>query len=108
MTNGNCSKRPLIRALISERTSIRHNLSANLISKFLGAIISLACVPIYIHVLGVAGYGVIGIWITLDTLAKLLDLGLSPTMTRELAATERPAEGAQYVRDLVRTVEVVC
>jgi len=95
-----------IKALLSRQTSVRLNLSANLVSKILAAVASLACVPIYIRVLGVAGYGVIGIWLTLDTLARLLDLGLSPAMMRELAA--RRAEEAQQVRDLVRTIEVVC
>ena len=97
-----------IKALLLRQTSVRQNLSANLITKVLAAVISLACVPIYIRVLGVAGYGIIGIWATLETLAKLLDLGLSPTMTRELAATARRTEEAQQVRDLVRTIEVVC
>jgi O-antigen/teichoic acid export membrane protein len=93
-----------LKDLFSRQTSVRFNLSANLISKILSAVVSLACVPIYIQVLGVAGYGIIGIWATLETLATLLDLGLSPTMTRELA---QHAEEAQYARDLVRTVEVV-
>ena len=96
-----------VKALLLRQTSIRLNLSSNLVSKFLTAAVSLACVPVYIRVLGVAGYGVIGIWITLETLANLLDLGLSPTMTRELAATAPLAEEAQNVRDLVRTMEVV-
>jgi O-antigen/teichoic acid export membrane protein len=96
-----------IKTLLLRQTSVRLNLSANLTGKFLGAVVSLACVPIYIRILGVSGYGVIGIWATLETLAKLLDFGLSPTMTRELAANVRGAAAAQQVRDLVRTVEVL-
>ena len=57
-----------IKALLLRQTSVRQNLSANLITKVLAAVISLACVPIYIRVLGVAGYGIIGIWATLETL----------------------------------------
>lgn len=99
--------RLLIKALLLRQASVRLNLLSNLVTKVLTAAVSLACVPVYINVLGVAGYGVIGIWATLETLASLLDLGLSPTMTRELAATEQRAEEAQHVRDLVRTIEVV-
>jgi O-antigen/teichoic acid export membrane protein len=98
---------PSVKELLLRQTSVRLNLSANLISKFLSVAVSFACVPVYIHVLGVAGYGIIGIWTTLETLATLLDLGLSPAMTRELAAGARRTEDAQDVRDLVRTVEVV-
>jgi O-antigen/teichoic acid export membrane protein len=97
-----------IKAVLSRQTSVRLNLSSNLVSKILAATVSLACVPVYIKVLGVAGYGIIGIWFTLETLANLLDLGLSPTMMRELAATARRAEEAQHVRDLARTIEVIC
>ena len=96
-----------VKSLLLQQTCIRLNLSSNLVSRVLVAVVSLACVPVYIRVLGVTGYGVIGIWIMLETLANLLDLGLSPTMTRELAATARLVEEAQNVRDLVRTMEVV-
>lgn len=96
-----------VKAWLLQQTSIRLNLSSNLVSQVFTGAISVACVPVYIRVLGVTGYGVIGIWITLETLANILDFGLSPTMTRELAATARLAEEAQDVRDLVRTMEVV-
>jgi O-antigen/teichoic acid export membrane protein len=97
-----------IKALFSRQTSVRLNLSSTLISKVLAAAISLACVPIYIRFLGVAGYGVIGIWTTLETLASLLDFGLSPTVTRELAASSRDPEQAQDTRDLIRSIEIIC
>lgn len=96
-----------IKPLLFRQTSVRLNLSSNLISKILAAAVSLACVPVYIKVLGVAGYGMIGIWMTLGTLTSLLDLGLSPAMTRELAATARRTEETQERRDMVRTIEVM-
>lgn len=97
-----------IKALLSQQTSVRLNLSSNLVSRVLSALVSMACIPIYVRSLGASGYGVIGIWFTLEALANLLDLGLSPTMTRELASTARSSEEAQNVRDLVRTIEVIC
>jgi O-antigen/teichoic acid export membrane protein len=96
-----------IRSLLLRRTSVRLNLSANLTSKILAAVVSLACVPIFIHVLDVAGYGVIGFWLTLETLASVMDLGIGPTMTRELASTAGRPGQAQPVRDLVRTIELL-
>jgi O-antigen/teichoic acid export membrane protein len=84
---------------------VRHNLLANLGGKGLSLLVSLACVPIYIRVLGIAGYGLIGIWMTLETVANLIDLGLSPTITREMAACSTRAGGARDARDLVRTLE---
>jgi O-antigen/teichoic acid export membrane protein len=81
-------------------------LLANLGGRGLSLIVSLACVPVYIRVLGIAGYGLIGIWMTLETVANLIDLGLSPTITREIAACSTRPGGAQDARDLVRTLEV--
>lgn len=88
------------------RSSVRHNLLANLSGKGFTVIISLICVPVYIRVLGIAGYGLIGVWMTLESISNLVDLGLSPTMTREMAACSTRPGGAQDARDLVRTLEV--
>jgi O-antigen/teichoic acid export membrane protein len=88
-----------------KRSPIRHNLLANLGGNGVSLLISIACVPIYIRVLGVAGYGLIGIWMTLENIANVVDLGLSPTITREIAAYSTHAGGAQNARDLVRTLE---
>ncbi len=89
-----------------KRSSVRHNLLANLGGRGLSLLVSLACVPVYIRVLGIAGYGLVGVWMTLENLANLVDLGLSPTITREMAACSTRAGGAQDARDLVRTLEV--
>jgi len=87
------------------RNSVRHNLLANLGGRSLSLLISLVCVPVYIRVLGIAGYGLIGVWMTLESVSNLIDLGLSPTMTREMAACSARPGGAQDARDLVRTLE---
>ena len=89
-----------------KRSSVRHNLLANLGGNGLSLLISLLCIPVYIRVLGIAGYGLIGIWMTLENIANIVDLGLSPTITREMAAHSARAGGAQDARDLVRTLEV--
>jgi O-antigen/teichoic acid export membrane protein len=98
--------RRTLRMRLWDQTSVRQNLSSNLVTRGLSALISLACVPIYLRVLGVSGYGLIGVWTMLETFANLLDLGLSPTMTRQMAAASSSVEAAQDARDLVRTLEV--
>jgi O-antigen/teichoic acid export membrane protein len=87
--------------------SVKSNVTANLSSRVVGVLVNLACVPIYIRILGIGGYGLIGIWATLETLANLLDLGFSPTMTREMALVSAPGAEGQQARDLVRTLEVI-
>ena len=89
------------------RTPIRHNVSANLLAKVVGAAINLACVPFFVRALGVAGYGVVGIWVTLETVANLFDLGLSATITRELAVSTAGPQASGSTRDLLRTLESI-
>lgn len=96
---------PSIEAGAWKRSPVRHNLFANLSGNSLSLLISLVCVPVYIRVLGVAGYGLIGVWMTLENISNIVDLGLSPTITREMAACSTRPGGAQDARDLIRTLE---
>ncbi len=69
-------------------------------------LVQLACVPLYIHFLGVEAYGLIGFYVMLQTMLQVLDLGVSPTMNREMARYSVQPEKADEARDLVRTLEV--
>jgi hypothetical protein len=92
-------------SVLLEQTSARRNLSANLTSRLLSGLVNLACVPVFLRILGVGGYGLIGIWGLLESFANLLDLGLSPTMAREMAGAAHDSDKAVELRDLVRTLE---
>lgn len=63
-------------------------------------------VPLYIHFMGIEAYGLIGIFATLLAIFGLLDMGLSATLTREMARLSVQEEKAQEMRDLVRTLEI--
>jgi O-antigen/teichoic acid export membrane protein len=93
-------------AYVWRRSPVRHNLLANLGGKGFSLVIGLICVPIYIRVLGIAAYGLIGVWMTLENISNLADLGLTATMTREMAACSVRQGGAQDARDLVRMLEI--
>lgn len=49
------------------------------------ALVGLVATPFYLHYLGVEAYGLVGVFLTLQAMLSLLDLGLSPTMNRETA-----------------------
>jgi O-antigen/teichoic acid export membrane protein len=86
-------------------------LKRNLIANFLGqgwtALMAMAFVPLYISYLGIEAYGLIGVFALLQAWLVLLDLGMSPTLSRELARFTGGAHDAQFVRDLLRSVELV-
>jgi O-antigen/teichoic acid export membrane protein len=87
--------------------SVVHNIIANFAGKAWSGIFSLAFVPIYIKIMGVEVYGLLGIFISLSALLALLDMGLSATLSRELSRLSVAENSAQESRNLVRTFEVV-
>ncbi len=64
---------------------IRRNLIANFGGKLWTALVSFAFIPIYVDLLGIEGYGLLGVLLSLQGLFALFDLGLSYTLTREFA-----------------------
>lgn len=86
---------------------LKKNITANLIGSAWTAIISIAFIPFYIHFMGVESYGLVGFYVTLQTLFFLLDMGLAGAISRELARLSGIEGQAQKMRDLVRTLEIV-
>ncbi len=82
------------------------NILANLAGQGWSIIISLFVIPLYIKLLSIEAYGLIGFYVMLQALSQVLDLGLSPTMNREMARYSGRTEKAGEVRDLVRTLEI--
>jgi len=83
------------------------NLAASLLGSGGSALISLISIPLIIRFVGTEAYGLIGFYATLQGIFQLLDLGFSPTMSREMARYSVQPEKAHEARDLVRTLEVV-
>jgi O-antigen/teichoic acid export membrane protein len=83
----------------------RHGLLANFAGTGWSALMQLVCIPLYIKFLGIESYGLIGFYLMFQTMMQILDLGLSPTMSREMARFSVQPEKAAEARDLVRTLE---
>lgn len=86
---------------------VRHNIIANYSGRIWTSLLSLAFVPLYIKLMGVEVYGLLGIFMSLSVLLALLDMGLSATLSRELSRLSTMDDSAQESRNLVRTFEVV-
>jgi O-antigen/teichoic acid export membrane protein len=61
------------------------NLLAGLANSVWSALIGLAVVPFYLKYLGIEAYGLIGFFVTTQALLSLLDMGLAPTINREVS-----------------------
>jgi O-antigen/teichoic acid export membrane protein len=88
-------------------TSVKLNLIANFLATAWGALIGLLFVPLYIHFMGIEAYGLVGIFVTLQAMASLFDLGFTTTMNREMARFSTQPEALDEARNLVRTLEVI-
>lgn len=84
------------------------NLIANFAGQGWGALVGLAFVPVYIDRLGIEAYGLIGLYVVIQIWLSVLDLGMTPTMTRESARLGTGAHSAESIADLLRSIEVIC
>lgn len=87
--------------------SLKRNLVANYLGQAWTGLIGLAFIPLYVSYLGIESFGLIGLFTLLQTWFTLLDLGMTPTLGREMARFTAGARSAQSIRDLLRSIEVI-
>lgn len=87
-------------------TLFKSNLLANFAGAGWGTLIGLACTPIYIKLMGIEAYGLVGFYVMLAGISGILDFGLSPATSREMARYSVLPEKAGEARDFVRTLEI--
>lgn len=86
---------------------LERNTFANLCGAAWSAALGLLCVPIYLRLLGAEGYGLVGLFITLQSVFVILDLGIGATLSRELARLAAREGEARTQRDLVFTLQTI-
>jgi len=86
---------------------LKRNLIANYIGQGWAALMGLSFVPLYIKYLGIESYGLIGLFAVLTAWLSLLDVGMTPTLSREMARFTGGSHSPQSIRDLLRTIEVI-
>lgn len=77
------------------------NLVANLFGRGWSAALNLLLVPVYVRILGVEAYGVVGLFSVALALMIVFDMGLSAAVTREFAKEREPEH--QWVHDMSAT-----
>jgi O-antigen/teichoic acid export membrane protein len=87
--------------------SLKRNVVANYLGQGWRALMSLAFVPIYIKYLGIEAYGLIGMFAILQGWLGLLDMGMKPALGREMARFTGGLHDTQYIRNLLRSIEVI-
>lgn len=87
--------------------SIKHNIVANYIGQIYAMLIGILLVPLYIKYMGVEAYGLIGFYVVLQVWFQLLDLGLTPTIAREVARFRGGAIDALSLKSLFQVLVVL-
>ena len=84
---------------------IRRNIVSNLLGSVWITVLTLAITPLQVNLLGIEAYGLIGFIATLQIIFTMFDLGLSSTVTRQIAMDHSP--GHQDSKDLLRTAMTI-
>jgi O-antigen/teichoic acid export membrane protein len=87
--------------------SLKKNTIVNYIGQGWVAVMGLAFIPVYIRYLGMEAWGLVGFMTMMQAWLTLLDMGLSPTLNREMARFSAGAHSAQSIRNLLRSLEII-
>jgi O-antigen/teichoic acid export membrane protein len=88
-------------------SQLQRNIVANFVGKGWSALMGVIFIPLYIKFMGIEAYGLVGFFLTLQSIVSLMDAGLSTTLNRELAYYSAQPEQAQEMQDVVRTLETI-
>jgi O-antigen/teichoic acid export membrane protein len=86
---------------------IKFEVLTNLAAQGYGAVIGLVFIPIYIKLMGIESYGLVGFFGCISWVLSILDLGLGTTVVHDLARLSASPNMARQSRDLVRTLEYI-
>jgi O-antigen/teichoic acid export membrane protein len=87
--------------------SLKRNLVANYAGQALASVAGIIMLPVFVRYLGTESYGLVGFFTMLQSWTLLLDLGLTPTLARELARFSAGALTQQRAATMVRALEWV-
>jgi len=89
---------------------VRSNIIANYLGRGWTIGVGIVVVPIYIKILGIEAYGLIGFFVSLSVVLALLDLGMSSTLVRETArwGKEKNSKNINInFPDLFKSIEII-
>ena len=87
---------------------LKRNIVVNFFGSGYAVLLQFAMLPLTLRHLGAEAFGLIGVFVTLQALASILDGGLAPAVARELARLSVTENGDGLMRATVRTLELLC
>jgi O-antigen/teichoic acid export membrane protein len=80
---------------------------ASYLSQAYVTLIGLVLMPVYLSYMGAENYGLVGFFLMMQGWFQLLDIGMTPTISREAARFNSGVGSASELRQLVRFLQVV-
>ena len=84
------------------------NIIANYLARIWATLIGIFFLPLYIDVLGLESYGLIGAFTVIQAALLILDFGITPTLNREMARLRSNEHTPETLRDVLRSFEIIC
>jgi O-antigen/teichoic acid export membrane protein len=85
--------------------SLKRNILANYLGQAYAGVIGIIMLPVYLRHMGAEAYGLVGFFTMLQAWFQLLDLGLTPTLSRELSRYRAGIMDETQTATLVRVTE---
>ena len=88
-------------------SSLKRNISASYASQIYVTLIGILMLPMYIKYMGAEAYGLVGFFTMLQAWFSLLDIGLTPTISREMARFRAGSVSVLFFRRLFRALSTI-
>jgi O-antigen/teichoic acid export membrane protein len=86
---------------------VKRNIIANYLGSGWAALMAVVFLPFYIKLLGAEAFGIVGIFVSIQAIFAVLDLGLSQTLNREMARLSIDGRNTGLMADTARTLEII-
>ncbi|UCZ56532.1 polysaccharide biosynthesis protein [Desulfurispirillum indicum] len=89
------------------KPSLKRNALANYFGQGYTILIGIVIYPFYLQYLGAEAYGLVGFFLVLQAWLNLLDIGMTPTLGRQVAHARGQGEGFLELKKLLRSLEII-
>lgn len=89
---------------MTQKPALYKNILANFFGSAWNGFVALIFLPYYIHLMGGEAFAIISVFISLINILSVLDLGISPTLNRELAICS-VHNSIEKMRNILRSLE---
>lgn len=87
--------------------SLKLNTLANYVGLIYTTLLGVLVLPLYMQYLGAEAFGIVGLFVVLQAWMQLVDMGMSPVMSREAARVRGAAEGYTSLKKLLSSFEII-